>query len=88
MAALVAPALAGIYAFYDERARMPYVGRSVDVMRRLSQLLKAGRIVDKSRIKLILGVTADMLPNVEQLAIERCNGGRAIGDGASSAPRG
>lgn len=52
-------------------------------MKRLNSHLRAGRIVDKSQITLILGVTEDMLPNVEQLAITRCNGGKAVGEGAS-----
>ena len=79
----IAPGTPGIYAFWDEKAGKPYVGRSVDLMKRLNSHLRAGRVVDKSQIKLILGVTKDMLPNVEQLAITRCNGGKAVGEGAS-----
>ena len=52
-------------------------------MKRLNAHLCARRIVDKSQIKLILNVTKEMLPNVEQLAIARCNGGKAVGGGAS-----
>lgn len=79
----IAPGTPGIYAFWDEKAGKPYVGRSVDLMKRLNSHLRAGRIVDKSQIKLILNVTKEMLPNVEQLAIARCNGGKAVGEGAS-----
>jgi hypothetical protein len=52
-------------------------------MKRLDSHLRAGRIVDKSQIKSILNVTKEMLPNIEQLAITRCNGGKAVGEGAS-----
>ena len=79
----IAPGTPGIYAFWDEKAGKPYVGRSVDLMKRLNSHLRAGRVVDKSQIKLILNVTKEMLPNVEQLAISRCNGGKAVGEGAS-----
>lgn len=79
----IAPGTPGIYAFWDNDAKKPYVGRSVDLMRRLNEHLRSGRLVDKSQIKLILGLTEDMLPDVEQLAIQGCNKGRAIGDGAS-----
>lgn len=73
----------GIYAFWDEKAGKPYVGRSVDLMRRLNEHLAAGRITNKSQVKVILDVATDMLPKVEQLAIERCNGGRIVKGGAN-----
>lgn len=64
----------GIYMFHDLRAEKPYVGRSVDVLRRLNEHLRAGRINDKSVIKVLSGLTDNALPAAEQLAINGCGG--------------
>ena len=73
----------GLYAFWDEGAKKPYVGRSVDLMRRLNEHLRAGRITDKSTIHVLTGLAKDALPQAEQLAIRGCNGGDVAKGGAN-----
>ncbi|HEY0636120.1 MAG TPA: RHS repeat-associated core domain-containing protein [Pseudonocardiaceae bacterium] len=72
----------GLYAFWDADANKAYVGRSVDLLRRINEHLsgKTGKKVDLSKgIKFFVGIPEDVLASAEQLAIERCNGGKAIG---------
>lgn len=74
----------GLYAFWDEGAKKPYVGRSVDLMRRLNEHLRAGRITNKSTIHVLTGLAKDALPAAEQLAIRGCNGGDVVKGGANA----
>jgi len=66
----------GLYSFMDTSGK-PYVGRSVDLARRLMEHLSVDRINPgfKVNVKLISGlgdVVNDALPIAEQLAIDSC----------------
>jgi RHS repeat-associated protein len=62
----------GLYSFWDAKANKPYVGRSVDLVRRINEHLAAGRIDLSKGIRFLTGVADDLLPAAEQLAINSC----------------
>ena len=51
-----------------------YVGKSVDILRRLSEHMRAGRLGPQSvvNVKNLLGITKAGLSGAEQLAINTC----------------
>jgi hypothetical protein len=75
----------GLYSFMDKSGK-PYVGRSIDLARRLAEHLRAGRISLDSPISVrrLDNIAKEALGNAEQLAIQGCNGGRAVGEGANT----
>ena len=64
----------GLYEFYDVQAGKPYVGKSIDVARRLSEHIAAGRLDPTStvNVRALEGITDEGLANAEQLAIQTC----------------
>ena len=76
----------GIYSF-TTAAGEQYVGRSVDLMRRISEHLRdasklkdAGKVLINVKLVTALGDAAeDALPVVEQLVIDGCGGAKSTG---------
>ena len=70
----------GLYSFWDAKANKPYVGKSVDLLRRINEHIASGKIDLSKGIKFFSGIDPKLLSAAEQLAIERCNAGKAVGE--------
>jgi RHS repeat-associated protein/uncharacterized repeat protein (TIGR01451 family) len=65
--------ISGIYAFGDEKTGQTYVGRSVDIRRRILEHIRKGRVDAKRGLKYVEALQAD-LQQAEQAVMIECGG--------------
>lgn len=79
----------GIYSFV-EKSGQRYVGRSVDIARRLAEHLRSGKLprgvatIDVKLLATLGDVAEDALPIAEQLVIDGCGGAKSTPGGTLS----